>query len=71
MTESAKEVFVNAICWMKQFDGQRPLLASKRAQSRALAYMYDGLTSVPDASGSNTALRIPSGANSARRGNAR
>ncbi|HLU39930.1 MAG TPA: hypothetical protein VK081_11125 [Planctomycetota bacterium] len=26
MTPSARDVFVNAICWMKQFDGQRPLV---------------------------------------------
>lgn len=42
MTESARQVFVNAICWMKQFDGQRPLLPGKSGQSRDWAFVYVG-----------------------------
>jgi len=42
MTESAQQVFVNTICWMKQFDGQRPLLRFKQAQARDWALVYVG-----------------------------
>jgi hypothetical protein len=42
MTESAKRVFVNTICWMKQFDGQRPILPHKASQSRDWAFVYAG-----------------------------
>jgi hypothetical protein len=41
MTESGKRVFVNTINYMKQFDGQRPLIA-KTAQSRDWALVYSG-----------------------------
>ena len=42
MTESAKRVFVNSICWMKQFDGQRPIFPRKAGQSRDWAFVYVG-----------------------------
>lgn len=42
MTESAKEVFVNTVCWMSRFDGQRPLQRPKAAQSREWALVYVG-----------------------------
>jgi len=42
MTESGKRVFVNTICWMKQFDGQRPILPAKASQSRDWAFVYVG-----------------------------
>jgi hypothetical protein len=29
MTEAARDVFVNSVCWIKQFDGQRPLVDKK------------------------------------------
>ena len=42
MTESAKEVFVNTICWMAQFDGQQPILRWKSGQARDWALVYVG-----------------------------
>src|SRR5262249_12432499 len=42
MTPSAKRVFVNTLCWMKQFDGQQKLLPGKSAQSRDWAFVYVG-----------------------------
>lgn len=42
MTASARQVFVNTICWMKQFDGQRPLLSAKQAQARDWVLVYVG-----------------------------
>ena len=37
MTEAARRVFVNAICWMKKFDGKRPLVKPE-AQARETVF---------------------------------
>jgi hypothetical protein len=39
MTEAGRRVFVNAICWMKQFDGKRPLVTAA-ATPRELVWHY-------------------------------
>jgi hypothetical protein len=39
MTESARRVFVNAICYMKRFDGRRPI-APMVSVSREMAFIY-------------------------------
>ena len=43
MTESGKRVFVNSICWMKQFDGARPLVETTQYASREWAEMHAGI----------------------------
>jgi hypothetical protein len=45
LTESGKRVFVNTICWMKQFDGARPLITAKPYSSRDWALVYAGYIS--------------------------
>jgi hypothetical protein len=37
MTEAARRVFVNAICWMKKFDGKKPLVKPE-AEPREMAF---------------------------------
>lgn len=39
MTEAGRRVFINAICWMKKFDGKRPLVAPQMSP-RELVYHY-------------------------------
>ena len=40
MTASARQVFLNTVCYMQQFDGQRPLVARRApARERVLLYM--------------------------------
>jgi hypothetical protein len=39
MTEAGRKVFINAICWMKKFDGRRPL-AGLAMSSRELVFHY-------------------------------
>lgn len=39
MTESARRVFLNTICYMKQFDGREPLV-QKEERSREWAFFY-------------------------------
>ncbi|MBK8098703.1 MAG: hypothetical protein IPK26_16445 [Planctomycetes bacterium] len=39
MTDSARKVFLNAIVWMRRFDGQRPLV-EKRSEARSWLVQY-------------------------------
>ena len=39
MTEAGRRVFINAICWMKKFDGKRPLVAPQTSP-RELVFHY-------------------------------
>ena len=41
MTESAKRVFINTVCYMRAFDGMRPLVR-RRNESRARVFSYLG-----------------------------
>jgi hypothetical protein len=57
MTPSARDVFVNAVCWIRQFEGNKPLVA-KVASPREWVFvelwvaskMQDKAPAVPDAS---------------------
>jgi hypothetical protein len=42
MTPEARKCFVNAICYIKKFDGQRPLVR-RQHQARSWALMYAGM----------------------------
>lgn len=36
MTESGRRVFINAVCWMKRFDGRKPLVERLRTSREAI-----------------------------------
>jgi hypothetical protein len=48
MTESARRAFLNAVVYMKRFDGKRPVVA-REAMARQWAYFYAGLLGDEDA----------------------
>ncbi len=57
MTESGRRVFLNAVCYMKRFDGQRPLV-SRMQSGRDSAFVYVGyLRKYAAAAGGNEWLK--------------
>lgn len=48
MTEAARRVFVNAICWMKKFDGKRPLVAPAMTPREVVYHYIEWLRNADD-----------------------